>query len=395
LLVDISELIRRDAGTGIQRVVKQILRCWFASPPAGRQICLVYSDPGEPGYRHATRFTLNWFQLGLGLLPDAPVTYRADDIFIGLDLQPEVASANAAVYRQMRGQGVQVLFVVYDLIAVLHPQYFEPGAQDMFTRWLHVIAQSDGIVSISQAVKDQLATWLQANEPQQGQSPALSWFHLGADPTPETAADTAQASLPPALASFDLPTFLMVGTIEPRKGHEQALVAFERLWQQGCDYRLVIVGKQGWLVDECAEALLQHPEWGKRLFWLDSASDVQLHWLYQKSHGLLACSWAEGFGLPLIEAARYGLPLLVRDIAVFREVAGDNAWYFSANSGDELAQSIRKWVSLYQKGDHPTVNDLQWLSWADSARALSYCIGLGAPGAGASALAKRPELNCS
>jgi glycosyltransferase involved in cell wall biosynthesis len=187
----------------------------------------------------------------------------------------------------------------------------------------------------------------------------------------------------------------MVGTIEPRKGHEQALVAFERLWQQGCDYRLVIVGKQGWLVDECAEALLQHPELGKRLFWLDSASDVHVQWLYQKSHGLLACSWAEGFGLPLIEAARHGLPLLVRDIPVFREVAGNNAWYFNANSGDELAHSIRDWVLLYQKGDHPPVDGLQWLSWADSARALFYCIGLGAPGAGASALAKRPEPNCS
>ena len=49
------------------------------------------------------------------------------------------------------------------------------------------------------------------------------------------------------------PTFLMVGTLEPRKGHVQTLDAFEQLWQSGDDINLVIVGKQGWMVEELFE----------------------------------------------------------------------------------------------------------------------------------------------
>ena len=391
LLVDISELVRVDAGTGIQRVVKQILRCWFENPPGGRGICPVYSDPDRPGYWHAYRFTLDWHLPGFAILPDTPVNFRSDDIFVGLDLQPAVVLANSDSYRQMRDRGVQVWFVLYDLIAISHPQYFLAGAKEMFTRWLHVIAQSDGIVSISRAVRDELAAWLETHEAEQGHLPALPWFHLGADPIPEEAAQSKGSNLPPELISGSAPTLLMVGTIEPRKAYQQVVEAFEHLWQAGSDCRLVIVGKKGWLVDDFAETLREHPEQGERLFWLDSASDAQLRWLYQNSDGLLAASWAEGFGLPLIEAARHGLSLLVRDIPVFREVAGDHASYFNAETGEELAEQIRHWVSLYHSGKQPQVTGLHWLTWSESAKALSGCLGLSEPEVAEAPAAGRAE----
>ncbi|MFN0630266.1 glycosyltransferase, partial [Bacillus anthracis] len=59
------------------------------------------------------------------------------------------------------------------------------------------------------------------------------------------------------------PSFLMVGTLEPRKGHAQVLDAFENLWKGGANLNLVIVGKVGWMVDLLVQRLCSHPELGK------------------------------------------------------------------------------------------------------------------------------------
>ena len=76
------------------------------------------------------------------------------------------------------------------------------------------------------------------------------------------------------------------------------------------------------------EKLRHHPELGKRLFWLEGISDEYLEKVYATCVCLIAASEDEGFGLPLIEAARHRIPILARDIPVFREVAGDHASYF-------------------------------------------------------------------
>jgi glycosyltransferase involved in cell wall biosynthesis len=132
-------------------------------------------------------------------------------------------------------------------------------------------------------------------------------------------------------------TFLMVGTIEPRKGQKQTLEAFDLLWNQQIDVNLVIIGKQGWLIDELIEKIRGHSELNRRLFWLEGISDEYLEKVYAASTCLIAASEGEGFGLPLIEAAQHKLPIIARDIQVFREVAGEYAFYFSGLEAELLA----------------------------------------------------------
>ncbi|MFU0418289.1 glycosyltransferase, partial [Acinetobacter baumannii] len=105
--------------------------------------------------------------------------------------------------------------------------------------------------------------------------------------------------------------------------------AFELLWEMGSEVTLVIAGREGWCVEALSQRLRCHLEAGKRLVWLADVSDAQLAALYANLGGLIMPSEAEGFGLPLVEAARYGMPLLVRDLPVFREVVGEHASYFS------------------------------------------------------------------
>jgi glycosyltransferase involved in cell wall biosynthesis len=242
-----------------------------------------------------------------------------------------------------------------------------------FEVWLRrLLGVADTVCCISQAVAAELEAWMgEAAIPFQYRRPEVRWFHLGADlerSAPSVGWPEAYGKVNAAMEVS--PTFLMVGTLEPRKGHSQALHAFEALWESGHTLNLVIVGKPGWLVDDLAERIRSHPENGAKLFWLQGASDECLEDLYRRATCLLAASEGEGFGLPLIESARRGLPILARDLPVFREVAGDAAYYFAGNSDVALSVRIMDWLALHEAGKAPTPDALAWLTWQQSASQL-------------------------
>jgi glycosyltransferase involved in cell wall biosynthesis len=162
----------------------------------------------------------------------------------------------------------------------------------------------------------------------------------------------------------------MVGTLEPRKGHAQTLAAFEILWQAGRDINLVIVGKPGWMMEALVAKLRTHPEQSQRLFWLEGISDEYLEKIYAACTCLIAASEGEGFGLPLIEAAQNKLPIIARDIPVFREVAGEYAHYFQGMVPSELADSITQWLDMYREGIDLSSEKMPWLTWKKSKEQL-------------------------
>jgi glycosyltransferase involved in cell wall biosynthesis len=372
LLIDVSTIVHGDSKSGIQRVVRSILREWLNNTPAGLRIEPVYATIDRPGYRYAKRFTLDFLNCPSNLLEDEQIEYFPGDIFLGLDLQHYVVQSQQSFYQKMRRQGISVKFVVYDLLPVLLPNTFMPEMAELHDSWLKAIAQSDGAVCISRTVASELNNWLEANSSISHQRFAIDWFHLGADvenslpsrglpPNGNTVLNTIQAQI----------SFLMVGTVEPRKGHNQVFEAFEQLWQAGHDVNLIIVGKQGWMVETLAERLRSHSELNKHLFWLEGISDEYLEKVYAASACLIAASYGEGFGLPLIEAAQHKLPIIARDIPVFREVAGEYAFYFSGKSPQELSASINEWIVLFNKQAHPKSDELPWLTWKESAAQLS------------------------
>jgi glycosyltransferase involved in cell wall biosynthesis len=371
LLVDISELVHRDAKSGIQRVVRSVLAELLANPPQGFRVEPVYATPHEPGYRYARQFTQRFLCQPEQLVEDGFADMFNGDIFFGLDLQPHVVFQQATFYAHLRRIGVQVYFVVYDLLPVLLPKMFPDGSSSNHAQWLSTLAQTDGVLCISRAVADEMVEWLAVFGPERLCPLKLGWFHLGAD-----VACSAPSKGLPNDASDVLkilsrrPTFLSVGTIEPRKGQLQTLVAFERLWAQGVDVNLVLVGKHGWNVDLLVEMLRHHSERNQRLFWLEGVSDEYLEKVYAASTCLIAASEGEGFGLPLIEAAQHKKPIIARDIPVFREVAGEHAFYFSGCTPDELADGVVEWLALDKAGLAPQSNTMPWLTWRQSTQNL-------------------------
>lgn len=378
--VDISELIQRDSGTGIQRVTRSILRELLVNPPAGFEVRAVQSSHGSGYYRYADSFARRVLGDGSNEEEDSVIEPQSGDVFLGLDLQPQIIPECRNYYRDLRNIGVQVHFVVYDLLPVLMPHAFPVGASESHAQWLDVVIENDGAICISQAVANELSNWMASRRPSERKPFALSWFQLGADiensiPTRGLPAD-AESVLRNIAAR---PSFLMVGTVEPRKGYAQALAAFEQLWRDGQDVALIIVGKRGWEIDALAAALDTHPEQGKRLFWLSSVSDEYLEQLYAESRCLLMASEGEGFGLPLIEAANHLRPIVARDIPVFREVAGEHAHYFSGTSAKDLATSLSDWLVLDRNGQAPSSAGITHLNWAQSAQQLIKAVLPGIP----------------
>jgi glycosyltransferase involved in cell wall biosynthesis len=340
-------------------------------PPEGFRVEPVYAVPNQSGYRYARQFTLRFLNCPDQTLLDDAVDVFNGDIFLGLDLQLQVIPQQAAFYAQLKRIGVQVYFVVYDLLPVQASQFFVPEANALFTGWLNAIAEADGLMCISRSTADDLMEWLGGSSLHRTRPLKIGWFHLGAnvaESVPSVGVPEEAPELLQRLASQS--TFLMVGTIEPRKGKTQTLHAFEKLWAKGINVNLVIVGKQGWMVEALIEEIRHHPENGKRLFWLSGISDEYLEKLYAASRCLISASSGEGFGLPLIEAADHKIPILARDLPVFREVAGANAYYFDGETPEALAEAVQAWIALDETGKAPQSGAIPRLTWKQSTKSL-------------------------
>jgi glycosyltransferase involved in cell wall biosynthesis len=375
LLVDVSAICNNDLRTGIQRVVRALLVEMIESPPPGYRIEPVYlcSRTGAWQLLYARQYTLGLLGLDPETLADEVVEGEAGDLFLGLDFSSGyiVEAVRMGVFDRLRRSGVAMHFVIYDLLPLLRPEVFPMEAHAAHELWLRaILGVSDEMTCISHAVAGELRQWISEHAP--GAPTRISAFHLGADVMASAPTYGMPDDAPKILAALrKRPTFLAVGTIEPRKGIAQTLAAFELLWQQGVDVNLVLVGKPGWHVEALVEALKKHEEKGRRLFWLAGISDEYLEAVYGHADCLLTASEAEGFGLPLIEAAQKGLPILARDIPVFREVAGKHALYFSGTKASDLTNAVIRWLKLYEDGTHPTSREMPWLTWHQSAMQLA------------------------
>ena len=159
----------------------------------------------------------------------------------------------------------------------------------------------------------------------------------------------------------------MVGTLEPRKGHMVALQAFRKVIQEkGQDCRLLIIGHNGWKNDEIRKQLAL-PEYKDKVLWIENATDAELRWAYAHSNALIAASKDEGFGLPLVEAAHFGLPIICSDIPIFREVTQGHADYFKVMDADDLARCMSEWL---QTENHPDSHNIRIYTWQESAQEI-------------------------
>lgn len=374
VLVDVTEIARLDAKTGIQRVTRK----FFSGLLAVAQTCrdfevepFRWTDQGIFYARDYARRHLDVPCVG----EDELVQVEPSDFVLMLDSSWWSPERFDKFHARVHEAGGEVAWMVYDLIPIRFPQTCDPGMPPAFSAWLsHATRTTDGFICISEATRQDLEQFL--DDCLAGSAIKRPWTRsvwLGSDL--ESSANDSVSDTSTALrsAAGRYPYFVALGTLEPRKDQGTILDAFELLWKRSLDAALVIIGKQGWHVDALAKRISQHAEHGRRLFWLQGAGDGDVRYLLEGAAALIQASIAEGFGLPLVEAGSLDTPLIVSDIPVFHEIAGNGAVYFTVGDAERLADAI---TARIQGEPAPVPTSVPKVSWREASLNLAEAMDM-------------------
>lgn len=226
--------------------------------------------------------------------------------------------------------GLRVTVLIHDTIPLDHPEFARPDTVEPFRAKLAAVsAHAAQVIHIT---KDAQA-WTIVQLARLGRVPPGIVAPIGVD---MTAPDPAFPIPPP-------PYFVTLGTIEPRKNHALLLDVWAQLPPPAP--RLYIIGNRGWADAALFARLDALPPDGPILL-LHGLPDGAVAALLKGAAALLAPSLAEGFGLPPVEAARLGTPVIATDLGVTREILGDMAVYLNASD-------IYSWVETIVRHAHP------------------------------------------
>ena len=226
---------------------------------------------------------------------------------------------NIQYTHRLQRSGLRPIFFVHDLIPITHPEYCRPGEAERHRARINTMLKTGyGIIANSAATLQELTAYAQAHG-----------FHV----PPAIVAPLAPPRFPKPAGNTPLtkPYFVMLGTIEPRKNHWLML----QLWRQLIERfgeaapRLVIIGQRGWECENVID-LLERCEVLRGFVVEESiCTDAQLATWLHHAQALLFPSFAEGYGMPLVEALSMGLPVIASDLSAFREIAGDIPEYLN------------------------------------------------------------------
>ncbi|WP_220790320.1 glycosyltransferase family 4 protein [Gluconacetobacter takamatsuzukensis] len=355
VLMDVSRLLSRAGSavpTGIDRVELEYA-LYLMRFPASRVLFVAYHPVGRIGIlpRKLTDCFLRilaraWAggtrpsrtaSLLAGLLLQAAAlgaTGRAKQRRTYLLLSHHHLMQQEAIAAFLKRADAGMAVMVHDLIPIEYPEYARPTEPDRHRRRMDTVGRlADSVIVPSRPVGDALHDYL---APQRS-CPPVSVVHHGC----------LVPSGPPASAgplAPDAPYFVILGTIEPRKNHLLLLNIWRQMATEGGTAplpHLVVIGRRGWENENILDMIERCPALQGIVHEHATLSDSAVAGLVRGARALLFPSFAEGFGLPLLEALAMGIPCVCSDLPVFREIAGDLPVYLDPLDGPGWRRTIQ------------------------------------------------------
>lgn len=372
--LDISRLLSRAGEavpTGIDRVELAYAEYLAERPERAEFVALhPLGRFGTLRFDTASRFIQSLARRWNGAPDEAPATALRRTLHRQLLLAPERSAPEAASaylllshHHLTRPQVIAATLarrrcafipMVHDLIPSDFPEYARPNEAQKHLRRMDTVARlADGVMVPSEAVRRSLLPYLaaagRAHVPVRvvRHGVHLTDFIRGAQEAPEPGAP---------------PYFVCLGTIEPRKNHILLLNIWRRLVERQGDHapRLILIGRRGWENENVVDMIERCPGLQGIVEEHSALPDDAVARLLQGARALLFPSFAEGFGLPLAEAAALGVPVVCSDIPVFREVGGDAPEYLDPLDGLGWLASIERRAAARAQRHISGANALSW-----------------------------------
>jgi glycosyltransferase involved in cell wall biosynthesis len=215
---------------------------------------------------------------------------------------------------------------IHDLVTLEHPELHPPRSVAVQRAQLDAaIHRATFVLSVSHATADML------------RSRGVEAARIIVAPLGVTTFPAPDCSIVPRD-----PYLLAVGALTPRKGLGTLLAAFARARLPGV--RLVLAGPPYWNESSVLDAIGRHGV-ADRVTCTGRVSDARLAALYETCLAVCVPSVAEGFGLPVLEAAAAGAPVVASDLPVFRELEGPVALYVPVGDEDAWTHALERVVA--------------------------------------------------
>ena len=335
VLVDVHHTAHYAHRTGIQRVVLETLRRWAVTQP----IRVVGWTEDFAALRDLDQAEHQHVDAGPG--PERPswalvpwqCTFLLPEVVVDL---PRLTRLSAMV----ESGAVRLSALVYDLIPVTAAETAGPAMPGAFAAYLGVLRHATTITPISTAAATEYRGFGMMLAGQ-----GLTGPEVVEVPLPAEAVATDPAGVLAARATLglgDIPMVLAVGTHEPRKNHLALLHAAELLWREGLDFRLVLLGNNGWGSTEFIARSVALQAAGRPLSLVHRASDDLLWASYHAARVVAFPSIHEGFGLPVAEALTCGTPVVTSNVGSMLQLAVEGgALAVDPHDDHALADALR------------------------------------------------------
>lgn len=359
IILDLSRLLSRvlhPTPTGIDRVemayARELMRAvphrlgFAAVHPSGlygrleRDAALAFLDETElfwsgAGKRSGAQLHLHALSKLLKLRPQRVPAASSNRARIYLQASPHHLDKPGLVDRILMREGARFVCLVHDLIPIQFPEYARPGGADQHRQRMNTLGRyADAVITNSGATRDAFLNHLSAEE----RVPLVTVAHLGTH-------HAATRRRPPAI---DIPYFVYIGTIEPRKNHLLLL----NLWRRMAEDRggksipkLVLVGRRGWENENVLDMLDRCPSLGDHVIEASRMADGDVEDLIASARALLLPSFAEGYGMPIAEALQIGVPVICSDLPAHREVGGAVPEYLDPLDGPGWRAAISDYAA--------------------------------------------------